>query len=434
MSWNRYCDGWKRRDFLKVGAIGGGLLGGLNLAGYLRMAAAGQLGASPATSAIYIRLGGGPTHMDTFDMKPQAPTELRGELKPISTNVPGVEICEHLPALARCADKFAILRGVSHTLAAHDLGTKYLNTGNRPIPSLEYPGLGAVVSKELNCPDDLPPFVAIPNTPQGGGFLGIQYGPFNTNVGPKPGVPFRVRGISLGGDLSLADVDRRQKLLQQVDSAFRGYEKKIDVLSGLNEFSDRAYNMISSKRARDAFDLAKEPEHVAKRFGDHEFGQSCLLALRLVQSGIRFATVNSNGWDMHQQIFTNLKDRALPELDTALSALFTTLEERGLLATTAVIVTGEFGRTPKINARGGRDHWPRAMFVLMAGGGIRGGQVIGASDDKGMGPAGEAITPDNVAASFYHSLGIDFHKEYHTSVGRPITIVRDGHVIPGLFA
>ncbi|HEY5314584.1 MAG TPA: DUF1501 domain-containing protein [Pirellulales bacterium] len=435
MARNAFCDGIKRRDFLRVGALGAGLASGtgLNLAGFLRQAAAGQLQPAKAQSAIYIRLGGGPTHLDTFDMKPDGDSAMRGELKPIKTNVPGVEFCECLPKLATVADKFTILRGVSHTLAAHDLGTKYLNTGNRPLPSLEYPGLGAVVSKELQSPAELPPFVAVPNTPQAGGFLGIQYGPFNTNTSPKFGSPFVVRGLALDGDLTLDDVNRRQKLLASVDTAFRGYEQKINVLGGMDEFSERAYSMISSKRSREAFDVSREPRDVAERFGESEMGQSCLLACRLVASGVRFVTVNSNRWDMHQDIFSSLREKSLPELDGALSALLTTLYERGLLDSTMVIVAGEFGRTPKINARGGRDHWPRAMFVLMAGGGVRGGQVIGASDSNGMGPAGEAITPDQMAASFYHALGIDYHKEYHTNTGRPVMIVRQGNVIPGLF-
>jgi hypothetical protein len=416
--------------------VGSGLLSGmgLNLASYLRMAQAGELRSSKATSAIYIRLGGGPTHMDTFDLKPDAPSEYRGEFKPINTNVAGMQISEHLPKLAQCADKFTLLRGVSHTLAAHELGTKYMNTGNRPLPSLEFPGFGAVVSKELKTADDLPPFVAIPTTPQIGGYLGIQYGAFMTNNAPRLGEAYRVRGISLSPDLTLTEVDRREKLLHQVDTAFQGYESKINLLTGLDTFSDRAYSMISSKRAREAFDVAKEPTQIAERFGNHEFGQSCLLACRLVASGVRFATVNSQKWDMHQNIFPNLKDKALPELDQGLSALLTTLSERGLLESTVVILAGEFGRTPKINQRAGRDHWPRAMFVLMAGGGIGGGRVFGASDDKGMGPANAAITPDNIAASFYHALGINHQKEYHTSSGRPVMIVREGQVMPELFA
>jgi hypothetical protein len=423
----------KRRDFLKVGAIGGVGMS-LGLTDYLRMANAGEVkSGAKAKAAIYIRLGGGPTHMDTFDMKPEAPAEYRGDLKPIKTNVDGMEICEKFPLLAKCADKFTILRGVSHTLAAHELGTKYMLTGNRPLPSLEYPSLGSIVSKELPAPPDMPPFVAVPNTPQGGGFLGLQYGAFATNAQPKLGSPFNVRGIGLSGGVTLTEIDRREKLLAKVDGTFRSIEAKSDVLSGLDEFSEQAYNMIASKRAREAFDVAREDQKVAKRFGDGEVNQSALLAVRLIEAGARFVTLTTGSWDMHTDIYTRL-DKNLPMIDQSLSALLTTLEERGLLETTAVIMTGEFGRTPKINQRGGRDHWPRAMFVVMAGGGVKGGQVIGASDDKGQGPANEAITPDDVAASFLSSLGIDTHKEYHTNTGRPIMISRDGKVIPGLYA
>lgn len=430
MAWNNFCDGVRRRDFLKVGALGGL---GLSLADYLQLARAGAVSPKArAKAAIYIRLGGGPTHMDTFDMKPDAPEEYRGELKPIKSKVPGMEFCELMPKLAQCADKFAILRGVSHTLAAHELGTKYMNTGNRPIPSLEYAGIGAIVSKELGAPQDLPAFVAVPNTPQTGGYLGIQYGPFNTSASPRLGEPFTVRGISLRSGLTLADVQRREQLLAKLDRHFQAVERDVDLLSGLDQFAERAQAMISSPKAREAFDTSKEPRAVAERFGANELGQSCLLATRLVEAGVPFVTVNTGRWDMHQAIFDNL-DRALPELDAALAGLFTTLYERGLLDSTAVIVSGEFGRTPKVNQRGGRDHWPRAMFVLMAGGGVKGGQVIGASDAKGEGPAADAIVPDNVIASLYHMLGIDHHTEYQTSTGRPIMIVRDGHVMPELF-
>jgi len=430
MSTNRFCDGVKRRDFLKVGALGAGL----SLTDYLRLAKAGEVKPNAkAKSVIYIRLGGGPTHMDTFDMKPDAPEEYRGNLKPIKSNVPGMEFCEKFPLLAKCADKFTILRGVSHTLAAHELGTKYLLTGNRPLPSIEFPSMGSIVSKELGSPPDMPPFVAIPNTPQGGGFLGLQYGPFATNAQPKLGQQFKVRGIGLQSGMTLTEVDRREKLLAKVDNTFRDIESKSDVLSGLDEFSEQAYAMISSRRARDAFDIAKENPTVAKRFGDGEINQSALLAVRLIEAGARFVTLTTGSWDMHNDIWTRL-DKSLPMVDQSLSALLTTLEERGLLESTAVIMTGEFGRTPKLNQRGGRDHWPRAMFVVMAGGGMKTGQVIGASDDKGQGPANDAIAPDDVATSLFHALGIDSHKEYHTNTGRPIMISRDGKLIPQLFA
>jgi hypothetical protein len=427
------CDGVRRRDFLKVGAIGAGL----SLSGYLRLAHAGEVKGAKATSAIFINLTGGPSHMDTFDLKPNAPSEYRGTFNPIKTNVEGIEISEHLPKLAQCADKFAILRGVSHTLGAHELGTEYVNTGSRPIPSLEYPGYGSVVTKERPADKDIPPFVAIPNSNQRPGFLGVQYAPLNTTSTPRAGQPFNVRGISLGGGVTIEEVERRQNLLADLDKTFAAVESNSQLLTGLDRFSEQAHAIISSKRARAAFDISKESPEFAKPFGEDPFGLSCLLAARLIESGVRFVATTLGGWDTHQDNFTRLKTQILPRLDTGLSALFNGLAQKGLLESTVVFVTGEFGRTPKINTRsaeGGRDHYPRCMFMLMAGGGVRGGQVIGESDETASAPKNEAITPDDVAASFYHALGIDHTKEYHTSSGRPITIVRDGHVIQKLFS
>jgi hypothetical protein len=373
--------------------------------------------------------------MDTFDLKPDAPSEFRGEFKPIDTNVPGIQISEHLPKLAKCADKFALLRGVSHSLAAHEFGTKYMNTGNRPIPSLEFPGYGPVVVKEKGGPSDLPPFVAIPDTPQVAGYLGVEFAPFSTTSVPRAGQPFTVRGITLRNGLTVEEVEKRRDLLKSLDTTFRGFEKESDLVHGLDRFSQRAYDIISSPRSREAFDVSREKPEVAAPFGQSAIGQSCLLASRLIESGVRFVTLSSGGWDTHDQNFERLKTRLLPDLDTALSALFNTLDRKGLLETTAIFVTGEFGRTPKINPRAGRDHFPRAMCCLMGGGGIKGGQVVGASDEKAMGPAsGDGITPDDVAASFYHALGINAQKEYKTTTGRPIAIVRYGKPIPELFA
>lgn len=434
MAIHRTCDGIQRRDFLRAGALGAV---GLTLPNYLRWAAAGQIAESKAKAAIFINLPGGPSHLDTFDMKPQATAEVRGTFQPIATRIPGVMISEHLPKLASCADKFAILRGVSHTLGAHELGSKYVNSGNRPLGSLDYPGYSAVAAKELDGPADLPKSVAIPNSAQRSGFLGVQYAPMNTNATPRPGQPFSVRGVSLAGGLTIDEVERRQNLLQDLDSAFRGFEANSQLLEGLDKFSQQAYSIVTSQRTRQAFDVSQESPEFARPFGDEAFGQSCLLACRLVEAGVRFVTVSFGGWDTHQDNFTRLKDRLLPPLDTGLSALLAGLESKGLLDSTVVLVTGEFGRTPKINnrsAEGGRDHYPRCMFMLMAGGGVRAGQVLGESDETASMPLHDGFSPDDVAASFYHALGIDPAKEYHTSTGRPIKIVRDGRVLPQLFA
>ncbi len=431
MAIHSFCDGFKRRDFIKVGVAGGI---GLNLASYLRMAHAGEVAQAKGKAAIFVNLAGGPSHMDMFDLKPDAPAEYRGEFNPIKTNVPGVEICEHFPKLAQCADKFTVLRGVSHSIAAHALGTDYMNTGNRPLASLSFPGYGAVVTKELATPKNLPSFVAIPNTPQRAGYLGVQYAPLQTNASPTPGKAFSVRGISLPGGLTLSEVERRQKLLGDLDTVFKGFESNNNLVEGLDEFSRQAHDIITSPKAREAFDISREPSSIAKQFGESQFGLSCLLATRLVESGVRFVTVNIGGWDTHANNFQSLKSTKLPMLDEGLAALFNSLSEKGLLDTTSVFVTGEFGRTPKINPNAGRDHWPRAMFCLLAGGGMKMGQVIGASDANGMGPAHDAISPDMVAASFYQSLGIDFRKEYRTGTGRPVMIVREGKLIPELFS
>ena len=427
------CDGIARRDFIRIGAITGFSFGfGLNqfLAQAAQTAPSGK-----AKAAIFVRLGGGPSHMDTFDLKPDAPDTHRGEFKPIGTNVPGIQICEHLPKLAQCADKYALLRGVSHTLAAHELGTVYMGTGNRPLPSLSFPSYGAVVQKELGAPAELPGFIAVPgqaNNPSG--YLGVEYGPFETGEAPKPGQPMKIRGLALQGGVTLEDVDRRQNLVKRYDTAFGKFGEEDKILAGMDEFGQKAYAMLRSSKAREAFDLSKEPTSMRSLFADDQFSQSCLLATRLVENGVKFVTLNLGGWDTHDDNFNKLKSKNLPTLDAGLSGLFEGLAQKGLLESTVVFVTGEFGRTPKINQRTGRDHYPRAMFCLLAGGGIRTGQVVGASDEKGEGPKDRAITPDDIAATFYTALGINPQKEYHTPSGRPVMITRYGTPIKELIA
>ncbi len=432
MSKHTFCDGVSRRDFLRVGAISGfGLSFGLQ--NYLAHAGENAALGGKAKAAIFVRLGGGPSHMDTFDLKPDAPDTHRGEFKPIATNADGVQISEHLPKLAKCADKFAVLRGVSHTLAAHELGSLYLSTGNRPLPSLQFPSYGAVISKELGGVPELPSFVAIPsqgNNPTG--YLGVEYGPFDTGGAPQMGKPMEIRGLALRG-VTMEDIDRRENLVKRYDTAFGDAAKEDKILSGMDEFGQKAYLMMRSTKAREAFDLSREPQSITGLFGADQFSSSCLLATRLVESGVKFVTVNLGGWDTHSDNFTSLKTRKLPELDAGLSGLFTALAAKGLLESTVVFVTGEFGRTPKINPRAGRDHYPRAMFCLMAGGGIKGGQVIGESDAKGEGPKDKAITPDEVAATFYSAIGINPRKEYLTPTGRPVMITRHGEPIKALF-
>lgn len=435
MPTHQTCDGTSRRDVLRAGALG---IGGLTLAGYQQLLDAGQIAdGARATRAIFIELPGGPSHLDSFDPKPDAPEEIRGKFATIPTNVTGVHFSEHLPKLAVCADKFAVVRGVSHTLAAHRLGREYVNTGSKPIASLEYPSYGSVVSRERPATPDLPTHVAVPNAGHGPGFLGIRYSPLSTNSTPKAGQPFSVRGLATGRGITMAQVSRRQSLLKELDQSLKPLEASNQLVQGLDQFSDQAYSMITSEKARQAFDISQESPSFAAPFGDDSFGQSCLLATRLVESGVRFVTVQLGGWDTHKDNFSKLSENLLPTLDTGLSALLIGLEQRGLLDSTAVLVTGEFGRTPKINSRtaeGGRDHYPRCMFMLMAGGAVRGGQVIGQSDATASGPLHDGISPDDVAASFYANLGIDHSIEYDSDTGRPITLVRDGEVIDQLFS
>lgn len=432
MPFNQTCDGVGRRDFLRAGAAGGA---GLTLANYLQMADAGAVrDTATAKSAIFINLNGGPSHLDTFDPKPDAPEEYRGEFGAIQTKVPGVWISEHLPKLADVMDRFCILRGVSHSIAAHQLGTEYINTGNRPLPSLKYPAYSAVASRELHCDPELPISVAIPRSQQHAGFLGVRYVPMNTSATPQIGNPFRVRGMSLRNGLTIPDVEKRRSLLNELDTTFQQVEGNSQLLDALDQFGQQAHTMITSRRSREAFDIARENPEFATTFGKSGLGGSCLLALRLVEAGVRFVTVTNGGWDTHVDNWTRLQKNQLPPLDEALSALLTGLESRGLLESTIVYVTGEFGRTPKINQdRVGRDHYPRNMFMLMAGGGVRGGRVLGESDEKGTMPKNDGFSPDDVAASFYHALGIDHQYEYHTTTGRPVMIVRNGSVIPDLF-
>jgi hypothetical protein len=416
-----------RRQIIKAGVLGAGF----SLSRFLQLqASAGQK--DNGRSAILVFLGGGPSHQDTLDLKPKAPSEYRGQFRPIKSSVPGVEICEHLPKLARRADQYAIIRGITHNLAAHSLGTRYVMTGNRPTPVLNYPMFGSVVSREFSAKQDLPSFVSIDRPVEGPGYLGPEYGPLSTGEKPRFGQPFRVRGITLDNGLTVEKFRNRKSLLADIDTAFDGYETLDDSVRGLNRFSEQAFNIISSPRAKAAFDLAAEPDKEVERFGPHDFGQSMMLTSRLIESGVRFVTVLLEGWDTHQDNFNKLGRELLPRFDQSMSALLDRLGGKGLLESTPILVTGEFGRTPKVNGKAGRDHWARAMCAMMAGGSTNRGRVIGATDDKAQGPIDRGFSPDDLAASFFRNIGIDPKTEYDANVGRPITLIRDGTPIPDL--
>jgi uncharacterized protein (DUF1501 family) len=433
----RYCDGVDRRDFLKAGTLGAM---GISLAGFLRREAAGEFdGNSARKNAIFVYLPGGQSHHDTWDMKPTSKdADVRGEFRPIPTNLPGLEICEHMPRLAQQADKYAVIRSVHHTLAAHAPGQQYMRSGNKPLPSLEYPNHGSVIAKEHSSPPGIPPYVSLPVSRTNGGvetpgFLGVAYSSFSVSGDPNSD-DFNVRALAMPNGLTLDRIEKRIAFMEGLDTKFRNVSLKSQPLEGMDKFYQQAYEILNSSAAREAFDLNKVDAKTREKYGRTPFGQACLLAQRLVEAGVRCVAIDFGSWDTHRTNFPSLKDRLLPAFDQGVAALLEELYLRGLLDETVVWSTGEFGRTPKINANAGRDHWARAMSMIMAGGGIRGGQVIGKTDDKAQEPTDAPYSPDDAAASFLHALGIDHKREYHTPTGRPVMISRNGDPIPELFA
>lgn len=422
------CDGVSRRDLLKLGVVSSL---GLSLTDFFRLRAQAPLGAEKGVSCILIWLDGGPSHLDTFDPKPDAPIEVRGDFKAIPTKLDGVQICEHLPRTAHIMDRVALVRALTHDLGNHDTGSHYLLTGHRPNPVLEYPSLGSLVAHHSGFGSALPPYIGIPEGPSAArhGYLPSTFGPFS--VGGDPGkADFRVRDLNPPEGVSFDRINRRKAMLDVID----GFSGLVDSGPGAkgDDFFGMAYRLMSSPEAKAAFDLAKEPDNVRSRYGRHRIGSSCLLARRLVEAGSRFVTVVDNGWDHHQNIFKVLPDAffpgsgKLPALDQAYSALIEDLASRGMLETTMVVLMGEFGRTPKINAIGGRDHWPRAGSALLAGGGIRGGQAIGETDAFGELPKERPVSPEDLAQTMLAALGIDASKEIITPDGRPVKILGSG--------
>ncbi|MEQ9409527.1 MAG: DUF1501 domain-containing protein [Fuerstiella sp.] len=421
----------RRRDCLR--ACAGGLTG-VTLAGSLPSLAAAETRRATADAVLFVNLAGGPAHLDTLDMKPDGPAETRGEFGSIQTALPGLAACEYMPKFAQLADRFTLLRGISHTVGDHPQGQAYISTGNRPTPALQYPSLGSVVSKEMRGDPDLPPYMAIPDTEWTAGYMGDAFAPFKTNAVPKPGQPFAVRGITLPPGLTLEKVARRDQLLQQLNRNFRQHAPDSQLLEALDTFGRQADSMVTSKRTVEAFDVSREPDSIRDLFAPDDFGQSMLLAIRLIESGVRFVTVTNAGWDTHLDNFVGHK-RLIPPMDHAVTAGLTALQSKGLLSGTLVVVMGEFGRTPKINQNVGRDHYPRANWCLMAGGGVKPGQLIGATDAGGESPTDDTdLHPDDIAASIYHALGIDHHTEYFTKTNRPVSLVPNGRVITDLFA
>lgn len=422
-----------RREMLRVGGL---TAFGLNLADWFRSSArAGEPGAAAkARSCILIWLDGGPSHLDTFDLKPDAPEEVRGPFHPIASNVPGIELSELLPQSARLMDKAAILRSMTSPLGEHNFGSHYLLTGYKPTPVLDYPSYGSVLSHVRGGQNDLPPYVAVPDYTRyaGEGYLPAAARPFAV-LGDPSKRDFQVRDLE--ASVPVGRLDRRREFL----SAFDKFHQKVEGQPPSDPQFEQAYRLISSFKAKSAFKLSAEPSDVRERYGLRSLGQSCLLARRLIEAGVRFVTVTDRGWDTHQALSRELKEGftggtvgKVPTLDLAWSALVSDLHERGLLEETLVIVMGEFGRTPKINTSAGRDHWPRVFSVLLAGGGVRGGQVVGASDARGESPGERPVTPADLACTVYTLLGIDPTTEFHTPDGRPVRVNAGGKMVAEL--
>lgn len=424
------CEGVRRRDVLKVGALS---FFGLSLPQFLALRNASAGTASPkAESVILIWCSGGPSHLDTFDPKPDAPSEYRGEFKAIDTNVAGIQLSEHLPETAKVMDKIALVRSLTSNIAAHDQASQYLLTGYKPLPTLDYPSYGSVVAKELGVRNNLPAYIAIPDVARAGqsGFIGAGYNAFTV---PDPSAPnFQVQDVRAPLGVDTSRQTRRRAFTNRLNDRFvkplpDGSVRAVDT------FYERAFDLVNSQDAKKAFDITEEPAALRDRYGRTTYGQGCLLARRLVAAGARFITVSGGGWDTHQNNFQSLSNRLLPPLDKGYSALLGDLAERGMLDKTLVVLMGEFGRTPRINPRGGRDHYARCRFAAFAGGGVRGGQVIGKSDEQGMTPAERPVSVEDVATTLYSTLGIDYNKQYVTPTGRPIHLATNGSPIKELF-
>jgi len=428
------CAGLTRRDCLQLG-LGALVGGGLAHAFRLRASAAEpavSAGLPRAKSCILIWQDGGPTHYETFDPKPDAPAEIRGQFKPIATKVTGIQYSEHLKRLAANADKLAVVRSIRHDQGNHGAGNHYMVTGAPPrIPVgcgafvSFHPSLGSVTAHERGAPAGLPAYFSMPQMSRSGGpnFLGAKYAPFVVDDNPTA-AEFRVRDVALPRGLTGERFSGRTELRKELDR-FRRIEDKAagDPAATLDEHYEQAYNLMASKEAQAAFDIAREPERVRDSYGRTPFGQRALLARRLVEAGVPFITLYEGGWDHHKDVFNALAKR-LPVFDQVIAALINDLDQRGLLDSTLVIALGEFGRTPKINKDAGRDHWSNAMSVLFAGGGTPGGQVVGATDKNGYAAVERVLSPENFASTVYTKLGIDPGKVLYAH-GRPVHLVSD---------
>lgn len=433
---SRDCEGLHRRSFLQLGTLAGL---GLSLPTLLsgRRAAASPTGAGPVAAkdvnCILIWTQGGTSHHDTFDPKPNAPASVRGSYEAIDTAVPGIQFTEIVPRMAKELNRFAILRGWNPKNAGHGVADQYMMSGHNINPALVHPCYGSIVAQQRGFKTRMPPFVqiggAVDHATFGGGtagYLGAEYNPFEILANPNA-TPFNVRDITPPAGVDVTRIERRRSMLGAVDALQRKLDVQPAAFDALDEHYRAALNMITAPETKQAFDIDSEDAKLRDRYGRTVFGQSCLLARRLIESGARFVTVSDGGWDHHADLFNGLKGK-LPPLDQAIPELLTDLAERGLLETTLVVWLTDFGRTPKINSASGRDHWASAGFIMMAGAGVPGGSVLGKTDDEGGRPVDDEYFTEDIAATIYTKLGIPLDLITVTPDGRPIRL-NEGRVI-----
>jgi hypothetical protein len=427
---------FKRRGFLQVGSLTGL---GLSMGDFFRLNARADQKTyasveGKAKSVIHIFLPGGMAHQESFDPKPLAPSEYRGPYGAINTKVDGLQFGELWKNMAGVADKITVCRSMTHGEAAHERGTHNMFTGYRPSPALQYPSIGSVISHEYGTRKNLPPYVCIPGVPNeyaGSGYLSTAYGPFSLGSDPAEG-GFKVQDLALPGGITEGRFNRRRSILSAVDEHFKTVEKS-DQINAMDTFYQDAYKLIASPEARAAFDIGAEKNEIRDAYGRNTAGQRLLMARRLVESGVRFVSVTYGGWDHHDNIRDQMAGQT-PSIDQALAYLIRDLEQRGLLDSTMVMVSSEFGRTPKINNTGGRDHWPKVFSVMLAGGGVKKGFVYGSSDALGAEPENDPLTVEDLACTVYHQIGVNSDKELMAPGARPIEIVDGGKVIHELLA
>lgn len=442
-STGKYCDGASRRSFLQVGMAG---MGSLTLPQLLAAKEAG--GQKKDTSVILLWLDGGPGHMDMYDMKPEAPAEYRGIWRPIRTNVPGFDMTEMYPLQAKVADRFSIVRSLHHDTGDHFTGGHWMLTGRGGVSGAnkagQYPSIGSIATKVLGSRQPgVPAYVSVPYGMSiglrpgyfGGNYLGVQHDPFET--GSDPNSPrFQVQNMNLPRGLDVKRLENRRALLSHLDRLKKEADQS-GMMEAMNRFEQDAFEMVTGPHARKAFDIHSEDPRLRDRYGRTRWGQSTLLARRLVEAGATFVTCHFGGWDHHWNLQPGY-ERYLPQIDQLVSALFEDLHQRGLLEKVLVVLCGEFSRTPKMNdgsgnGTPGRDHWGNAMFCLMGGGGVKGGRLIGSTDRLGQTPQENPKRPGDIHHTIYRVLGVDPHMNFTNHAGRPIPAIDHGDVIEELF-